>query len=141
MIVITIIQDAQNNMKKNFGDIPLASAMIAWNELNNCLEEYGEKPGDIAVIPWPDRSRWCDRLKLQNTMGACSGWHPDGFQIKKPSKKEMLLQLYIEAWHIICRDMLNPKDVHEALMVIPEYRDTLSGESFFAPFRMKGYKK
>jgi hypothetical protein len=45
--------------------------------------------------------------------------------------KERLLKLYVEAWHIIARDGVSPDDVHAALMVIPEYRDSLSGETFF----------
>lgn len=46
--------------------------------------------------------------------------------------KERLLKLYIEAWHIIARDGVSPEDVHAALMVIPEYRESLSGETFFS---------
>jgi len=39
-----------------------------------------------------------------------------------------LLQLYIEAWHIVIRDGVDPAAVHAALNVIPEYRDTLTEE-------------
>jgi len=112
-----------------FGDVPLKSAMIAWNSLH---DGYYGTPGQVMVIPWPDRG-YCDFFKLANTVGACNGWRSMGsFTGKKLNKSQMLLQLYIEAWHIVCRDGVNPEAMHSALMQIPEYRETLSGESFFS---------
>lgn len=40
----------------------------------------------------------------------------------------MISLLYIEAWHAIIRDGINPRDMHRALMVIPEYRNTLAAD-------------
>ena len=40
--------------------------------------------------------------------------------------------LYIESWHIMARDGITPKDLHLAMSVVPEYRDSLSGETFFS---------
>jgi hypothetical protein len=112
-----------------FGDVPLKSAMIAWNSLH---DGYFGIPGRVMVIPWPDRG-CCDFFKLANTVGACSGWRGMGsFTGKRLNESQMLLQLYIEAWHIVCRDGVNPEAMHSALMAIPEYRETLSGERFFS---------
>jgi len=44
---------------------------------------------------------------------------------------QQLLRLYIEVWHIVCRDLVPAELAHDALLVIPEYRETLSGEQFF----------
>lgn len=105
-----------------FGDIALKDAMIAWNP-----RSYGD--GRIMIIPHPDNDNWTDRLKLSDTTGACwSHW-------ASLTKEDRLTKLYIEAWHIACRDRVLLKDIHEALMAIPEYRATLSGEEFFSPER------
>jgi hypothetical protein len=34
----------------------------------------------------------------------------------------VLHRLIVEAWHIAVRDKLEIQDVHEALMVVPEFR-------------------
>ena len=113
-----------------FGDIPIKYAAIGWNCTRpSPMEFYGYIKGKIVIIPMDVQlSRKGDlwrQLKLSNSTGAVfSEW-------SNYTKKERLLKLYIEAWHIICRDGLNPKDVHEAFMVIPEYRQTMSGEMFF----------
>jgi hypothetical protein len=103
----------------NFGDVPLKVAMIAWN--------YGppREDGRIVVIPHPDMEDWTDHLKLTCTTGACwNVWHT------WPTQKR-LLKLFIGGWHIHCRDGVPMESIHEAFMVIPEYRETLSGEPFF----------
>ena len=79
------------------------------------------------VIPHPmDGADWFRHFKVTDSTGACrSEW-------RKYTAKERLLMLYIEAWHIVARDGVKPEDMHAALMVIPEYRDSLSGETFFS---------
>jgi len=102
----------------NFGDVPLKHAMVAWN----CARSGDPR---IAVIPHPDMDGWTDHLKLTSTTGACwTAW-------EKWTKAQRLAKLYVEVWHIVCRDGVDPKAVHEALLAIPEYRDSLSGETFF----------
>ncbi len=104
----------------SFGDIPLKHAMIAWN----CARSGDPR---IAVIPHPDMDSWTDYLKLTCTTGACwTVW-------EKWTKAQRLQKLFIEIWHIHCRDGVAPEAIHEALLVIPEYRETLSGETFFHP--------
>lgn len=102
----------------NFGDISLKNAMVAWN----CARSGDAR---VAVIPHPDKYDWTRHLKLSSTTGAC--WTVWG----KWTTRQRLHKLYIEAWHMVCRDGVPPKAVHEAFMVIPEYRESLSGETFF----------
>lgn len=111
----------QNRKYGMFGDIPLKKAMLAWNPNNKYA--FGE-PGKVMVIPHPDKG-YCDHFKLVCTVGACmGGWD-------KITRTERLAHLFIEAWFIVCRDNVSPKAMHDALMVIPEYRDTWSGEQLF----------
>ena len=107
-----------------FGDVPLKIAMIAWTPRCNPGEGVA---GRIIVIPQPlDCADWFLHFGVTNSTGACrSEW-------RKYMAKEQLLMLYIEAWHIVARDGVTPEDMHAALMVIPEYRDSLSGEAFFS---------
>jgi hypothetical protein len=111
---------------KPFGDVPIKLAMIAWTPMSSRIGI----PGRIVVIPHlNDDKDWFRHLGLTDSTGACCHYW------SKATKQQRILQIYIEAWHIVCRDWLDPKDVHEALTVIPEYRETLSGDSFFADFR------
>lgn len=105
-----------------FGDIPLKIAMVAWNPVRY---ETMWKPGKVVIIPWPDEQGWCNRLQVSYTTGAC--WTAWG----QWSKKERMLKLMVEAWHMVCRDDVPPQNIHEAFMVIPEYRESLSLENFF----------
>lgn len=106
-------------------DVPLKDAMLAWN---NMRDTTSGRPGAVAVVPWPDKRDLCERLKLTCTAGACSAdWH------SLNNRAERLCKLFVEAWHIVCRDGVTPKAMHHALMVIPEYREILTGEKFFNP--------
>jgi hypothetical protein len=107
-----------------FGDIPLKIAMLGWTPFRYPCSGI---PGRIIVIPHPmEGSDWFRYFKVTDSTGACRGdW-------RESTAKERLLMLYIEAWHIIARDGISPHDMHAALMVIPEYRESLSGETFFS---------
>jgi hypothetical protein len=105
-------------------DIPLKIAMLAWNDADGYAN--GENPGKVVVVPWPDERGLCNHLKVSMTAGACySAWH-------EWTKTQRLCNLFIEAWFIVCRDGVSPRDMHDALMVIPEYRDTWNGETLFS---------
>jgi hypothetical protein len=105
-----------------FGDVPLKDAMIAWNP--NRKGGIGD-PGTILVIPYSSDQDWCNKLQLCYTSGACfTEW-------ENLNNNKRLLQLMIIAWHIVCRDLISPEEVHNALSAIPEYRNTLTGETFF----------
>lgn len=106
-------------------DIPLKSAMIAWNPKFDATSKHEDlyPSGIIVVVPWPDT--WNVSKKLLCTTGAClTAWH-------EISSNERIKALFIETWHIICRDGINPQLMHLALMVIPEYRITCGDEKFF----------
>lgn len=119
-----------------FGDVPLKIAMIGWTPKHRSKVGI---PGKIIIIPETnDRRDWFRHFGVTDSTGAC--W----VRWREMTAKERLLKLYIEAWHIIARDGVSPEDVHAALMVIPEYRDSLSGEAFFswtnAPHEPRGAK-
>jgi hypothetical protein len=104
--------------------VPLKIAMIGWTPKHRSKVGI---PGKIVIIPKTNDGRdWFRHLGVTDSTGACwSAW-------KTWTKEKRLLKLYIEAWHIIARDGVSPEDVHAAFMVIPEYRDSLSGETFFS---------
>jgi len=107
-----------------FGDVPLKIAMIGWTPKHRSKVGI---PGKIIIIPKTNDGRdWFRHFGVTDSTGAC--W----VQWREMTAKERLLKLYIEAWHIIARDGVSPEDVHAAFMVIPEYRDSLSGETFFS---------
>lgn len=107
-----------------FGDVPLKIAMIGWTPKHRSKVGIF---GKIVIIPKTNDGRdWFRHFGVTDSTGACwSAW-------KTWTKEKRLLKLYIEAWHIIARDGVSPEDVHAALMVIPEYRKSLSGEMFFS---------
>jgi hypothetical protein len=108
-----------SDLTHKFGDVPLLHAMLAWNPAR-CGD------GRIIVIPHPDEDGWTNRLKLSDTTCADWTWWATA------TKQQRLAKLYIEAWHIACRDGVSIRSIHEALMVIPEYRETMSGDKFFS---------
>jgi hypothetical protein len=111
-------------MKPPFGDVPLKHAMIAWTPMQDRLAGTA---GRIVIIPYLNDDRdWFKYFGVTDSTGAC--WA----QWEKWTKQQRLLKLYIEAWHIIARDGISPEAVHAAFMVIPEYRESLSGETFFS---------
>jgi hypothetical protein len=106
---------------KIFGDIPLAKAMLTWNSVHHLGPTH---PLGVAVVPHPEPYA-CRKWNLQcSSMAAYAYW-------KDLPTDQQLLRLYIEVWHIVCRDLVPAELVHDALLVIPEYRETLSGEQFF----------
>ena len=97
--------------------------MIAWNPRFDADPSYARVPGRVLVVPWPDNTGASTHLLC--TTGACmADW-------QETSPINRLRMLFVEAWQIVCRDGIDPYAMHVALMVIPEYRDQLSGEKFF----------
>lgn len=109
-----------------FGDVPLKHAMLAWNGVWDA--RHDDRELKVVIIPHPDSAGSCDRLRLSNTCCACfCEWG-------NMSKLRRLYQLFMEAWYIVARDGVPQQMMHDALMVIPEYRETLSGERLFSHF-------
>ncbi len=116
----------RSTLMKPTKDIPLRHGMLAWNSMRD--EGSGCTPGAVKVILHPDTHGQTNRHCLMNTVGACnwSNWS------SATTDKDRMLHLMIEVWHIACRDAVPLENIHDALMVIPEYRASLSGETFFA---------
>ena len=92
-------------------DIPLSHAMIAWNEVRHGHDDYD---GRVKVVLWPDTTDQCRGFIC--TSGACGAkWHD-------LNTREQMAALLLCAMETIVFDGLNPRDVHNALLVIPEYR-------------------
>lgn len=88
-------------------DVPIDHAMLVWNR--------GE---GVGVVPHPDRGGISRRFR--SSAGACWGsWH-------ELDAEPRLLLLMIEAWHLAAFHMIPAEHVHQALLCIPEYRDTLA---------------
>ena len=90
--------------------IPLKTAMITWRPAYQ-----GEPDCEVVNHPLTHYYKW-----LPFSHGACySDW-------RKMTATNRKLMLMIEAWHITCRDGVPLETIHNAMMVIPEYRDMLS---------------
>ncbi len=95
-------------------DIPIADAMLCWNSGFN-----GDTPGCI-VVRHPDYNDASE--DYSSTVGACSaGW-------RKRDTRGQQLQLMVEAWHIAAFYAVPIEQVHQALLVIPEYRSMLADD-------------
>lgn len=100
----------------NTKDIPLREAMFAWN-----WEENQNGDGvDFAVVRHPDYKS--ETLKLTCTHGACwAGW--------RDMENSKLLSITFELlWRIAAKDGPKAKDIHKAMMVVPEYREYFYAE-------------
>lgn len=86
----------------------LIEAVLRWN-----------LKGGVVVT----RNEPCEFSKSHHkTLWACeSCW-------EKMTDDERIKLMYIDAWTAVIRDGVNPQDMHKALLVIQEYRKTLSPE-------------
>lgn len=95
-------------------DIPLAEAMLCWNH-----GFQGATPSCI-VVRHPDYND--ASADYQSSVGACfADW-------RTKDAKGQKLQLMIEAWHIAAFYAVPIAQVHQALLVIPEYRSMLADD-------------
>lgn len=99
-----------------FGDIPLESAMFAWNPKRYC-DRPANGDGRFAVIPFPDEGDWIDRLKLSDSDGACWSYWPSF-----TSERRLLWTLGM-ALELASTGQCDAREIESGLMVIPEYRD------------------
>jgi hypothetical protein len=103
-----------NNMK----EIPIRKAMIAWNTKRESCFPRGGLPGQVGVCEHPDNGQ----LKHLSSWVGFQHW-----RTKAPVERYQL-QLLIEAWHMMGRDGVSQKAIHDAFMVIPEYRSMISSD-------------
>ncbi len=112
-----VVAGTKTEMKTTkYNDVPLVDAVIAWTPVCSSWSSTGK----IAVMKLGCHRPLYGELGLLLDTGAVyRKW-------KDRTEAERLAKLYIEMWHIVLRDGLNPLDVHSALSVIPEYRVSLS---------------
>lgn len=89
--------------------IPLSEAMLCWST-----------GGPVKVVEHPDARGLSDAY--EKTVGACYAYW------RGQSPDRMRLQLLIEAWHLAAFYDVPVQDIHEALLVIPEYRSMLADD-------------
>lgn len=90
-------------------DIPINDAMLCWTR------------GDsVKVVLHPDKRG--ESGAYRSSVGACfTDW-------RKKDLRGQKLQLMIDAWHVTAFSDIPSERVHEALLVIPEYRDMLADD-------------
>lgn len=93
-------------------DVPIAEAMLLWNS--------GLNGGTPAAVVRPLGHDDYDVFTYSS--GAC--W----MRWRTSSVKEQKLQLMVDAWHVAVFYAVPIEAVHEALLVIPEYRDMLADD-------------
>jgi len=122
------ICDGINEVFWPFDMVPLERAMIAWTPKRWWKTGMLGEPGNIFVIPWPQPTdqNWFQVLGLTDSTGACLT------KFQNWTTEARLNFLHYEAWRIVCRDGLDPRAVHNALFCIPEYREAMNNESWFA---------
>ncbi|MFV0922762.1 hypothetical protein ACR720_04650 [Sphingomonas parapaucimobilis] len=93
-------------------DIPIANAVLCWTG-----GRHSDTPA-CKVISFPDEAGLSDAY--ESFVGACfANW-----DAKSTVGKQ--LQLMVDAWKIAAFDKVPVDMVHEALLVVPEYRSTLA---------------
>lgn len=107
-------------------DIPLMEAMLCYNTIGTRDPDEGW----VKVIKHPARLNghiWEDEPYLM-TVGACfSYW-------RKRDDIGRKLQLMIEVWHAVAFYGVPPDELHNALLVIPEYRTMLADDCLPSQF-------
>lgn len=93
-------------------DIPIANAMLCWTG-----GRHGDTPA-CRIVPHPDERGYSDAYRT--TVGACfASW-------SEKDTNGQRLHLMVEAWHAVTFDAVPAQTMHEALLVIPEYRSMLA---------------
>jgi hypothetical protein len=84
--------------------------------LKDAMLEY-HRGGPVYVLSHP--ARMPKPIGFLCVGAAFADWN-------KMTPEKRLLQLYIDAWHAVVRDGVPPEQMHKAISVIPEYRDSLA---------------
>lgn len=93
-------------------DVPIAVAMLLWNE--------GTKGSTPACVVRPLGHD--DYYQYDTMVGACFS------DFRELDTRGQQLQLLIEAWHAVTFHAVPSKMVHQALLVVPEYRSMLAND-------------
>jgi len=91
-------------------NIPLYDAMLCWDH----------ETGRALIVHHPDRRGLSD--DYGGTSGACfTKW-------RKQTDQWRRLQMLVDAWHAVAFYAIPAMAMHEALMVVPEYRHMLASD-------------
>lgn len=88
-------------------EVPLREARILW-----------EPGGDVAIVGDGEDARRYDRLS--NSGGACHLFW------RKCNTEELYFRMLQTIWGLVNKDKIDHRKVHEAFLVVPEYRAILS---------------
>jgi len=103
--------------QKAMKTIKAENAMVAWNP--RWLNDGSDRElGDARVGTHPDNGKLKD-LALWFAPKHCPPQAP--YKEEQVRHAYMMLGLMLNAWSMVCRDGLNPKDVHDALSGIEDY--------------------
>lgn len=98
-------------------DIALSSAIIG----------IDHSTGEVAVMAAPDETRQRDRFP--HVFGACDPYWSDH------GEDALRGELLVQIWHAVTLLGVLPSAIHEALLVLPEYRDLMPIEALPKPYR------
>lgn len=102
-------------------DIPIANAMLCWTG-----GRHGNTPA-CKVVAHPDEMGFSD--PYQNSAGACfASW-------SEKDTSGQRLKLMVDAWHAVTFDAVPAQMMHEAMLVIPEYRSMLADDCLPSQYR------
>ncbi|WP_347269947.1 hypothetical protein [Rhizorhabdus histidinilytica] len=96
------------------GDVPLAVAMVVWNT--------ADRGGGAAVVRHPDRVGLGRDYRRSD--GACTRIDADRLWADLGSTEQFARLMNI-AWQAVVRDGVDPQDMHEALLAVPEFRSLM----------------
>jgi hypothetical protein len=84
--------------------------MLCWNQ----------NSAEVALVPWPDYARASDRYDCTGL--ACNK------DVQRATFEQRKTIVFIEAWHLVIGDGVDPAAVHRALWPLDEYRAGLAAD-------------
>ena len=85
----------------------------------NIMICWKEDTGEVKVINHPAKN---GEAQGWRAVGACNRYW------SQYSKTDIRMMIFVEAWHAVVRDGIDPKIMHQELLKIDEYRDGLAGD-------------
>lgn len=116
-----------NNSTTVERDIPLKDAMLCFNSVHT--REHNEKWAKIIRHPARYNGHDWEDEPYSITVGACFSYWGKRDDIGRK------IQLLIEAWHAAVFHGVPVKELHEAMLIVPEYRSMLAEDCLPKQFR------
>lgn len=109
---------------KKMEDVPLANALLLWNSGWD-----GETPAFVVRPLGHD-----DYYRYQSQVGACfTAWR----EMAEQPHPVLLAKAMVELWHIAAFYKVPIEMIHEAMLVVPEYRNMLADDCLPNQFRLE----